>query len=69
MDSQFIASIVILLSFFLPYFGFDLPSEQLTGLVQAFMMLASTAWIAYKRTRLRQAPSGQGDVNMLGMSV
>lgn len=67
MSTQFIAAIVSLLVFFLPKFGIEIGSEELTQMVSGIVLFVSQVWIMYQRTKLQKASMGLGDVTNLGM--
>lgn len=68
MDPQILSSLVILATIAAPYFGLTISTEALTQLIQAVVILVSTAVIWYQRTKLQKAPNGIGDVTSLGMA-
>ena len=59
MSQTYIALIVSLLATFLPVFGIQLPSEQLTATVQTIVIIFSAIWIAIRRYK-------QGGITVMG---
>lgn len=49
MSTTYIAVVVNLLSFFLPKLGINAGSEELTSIIQGFIVAGSGLWVLYRR--------------------
>ena len=67
MDKQYIAIIVLILGSLLPKFGVEIGSEELTAIVSGIIVAISGLYAIYQRTKLQEAPLGEGDVTVLGV--
>lgn len=62
----FAAVIVNVLVSVATYFGVTIGNEAATAAAQVLVAIGTGAWIMYQRTRLQEAPGGNGDVSMGG---
>ncbi len=67
-SSQYVAQIVIALAFFLPKFGVNLGSDQLTIVVQGVFIVGGIAWTLYQRNFMKKvATQAESDVQISGV--
>lgn len=62
----FVAVIVNAIMALANYFGVNIGNDAAMAAATVIVNLLTGAWIAYKRTKLQEAPNGIGDVNAFG---